>query len=65
MEDVRAGSDRSAARPDAPADAELSRRQEGLRLQRSRIVQELELARNPRYRKLLEDMLSHIERQLN
>ena len=49
----------------SPADAESRRKREGLLLQRSRILQDMETARSPRYRKLLEEMLSHIEQQLS
>jgi hypothetical protein len=34
-------------------------------LQRSRILQEIETARNPRYRELLHETLRHLESQLS
>jgi hypothetical protein len=37
---------------------------QGLMLQRARILQEMESARNPRYTKMLEEMLNHLEREL-
>jgi hypothetical protein len=47
-----------------PEELEMRRRLESLDLQRSSLRQELATARNPRYRKMLEEMLNHIERQL-
>ena len=55
----------STARPIAPADIELRQKREGLRLQRSRILQEIEAAHNPRYREYLEDMLHHLDNRLS
>ena len=43
---------------------ELARKRQGLMLQRARILQEMESARNPRYLKMLEEMLSHLNREL-
>ncbi len=47
------------------ADVELNRKREGLLLQRSRILQEIAAARNPRYRELLKETLHHLENQLS
>jgi hypothetical protein len=33
-------------------------------LQRSRILQEMETARNPRYRTMLEEVLNHVDTEL-
>ena len=44
---------------------ELRQKREGLLLQQSRILQELNSARNPRYQELLKEMLRHIESQLS
>ena len=49
----------------APDKRELFWKREGLLLQRSRVLQEIESARNPRYRRLLEEMLSHLDGQLS
>ena len=46
------------------SESELRRKREGLDLQRSRILQEMESANKPRYREMLEKMLSHLEREL-
>jgi hypothetical protein len=54
----------AAALLTAPDEIELRRKREGLLLQRSRILQEIEAARNPRYRELLKEMLHHIDNQL-
>ncbi len=43
---------------------ERRRRREGLILQRVRVIQDLESARSPRYREMLEEMLRHLEREL-
>ena len=43
---------------------QLKQKREGLLLSRSRIRHDLEAARNPRYRRMLEDVLGCIERQL-
>ncbi len=51
--------------PYSPAQVERRQKREGLLLSRARAIQELETARNPRYRKLLEETLSHIEHELD
>jgi hypothetical protein len=43
---------------------EMRRKREDLLLQRSRILQEIASARNPRYRLMLEEKLTHLESQL-
>jgi hypothetical protein len=43
---------------------ELQSKRQGLMLQRSRFLQELETARNPRYREMLNDLLKHVEQEL-
>jgi hypothetical protein len=55
----------STVRPIAPEDIELRQKREALRLQRSRILQEIEAAHHPRYRELLKEMLHHIDNQLS
>jgi hypothetical protein len=55
----------STLRPIAPDDIELRQKREGLRLQRSRILQEIAAARNPRYRELLKEMLHHLDNLLS
>ncbi len=44
--------------------AELQSKREGLRLQRCRILQEIETARNPRYRNMLDELLIHLDAEL-
>ncbi len=58
-----AGSADTAAAPRKES-PELRSKREGLMLQRARILQEIETARNPRYRTMLDEMLSHLELQL-
>ena len=48
----------------SPEQVELHRRQDGLRLSRSRVLQDLEKARRPRHRAMLEEALRHLEREL-
>jgi hypothetical protein len=47
-----------------PDDREMRQKREGLLLQRTRILQELASARNPRYRALLTETLHHLDDQL-
>ena len=65
VEDARTESQNSAGEIVSPEDSELFRKKEGLMLLRSRILQEIGAARNPRYRKLLEEMLRHVEHELS
>ncbi|MBP1596345.1 MAG: hypothetical protein H6Q05_1722 [Acidobacteria bacterium] len=39
-------------------------KKEGLLLARARALQDLEAARNPRYRQMLQQVLAHLEREL-
>jgi len=48
----------------SPRQAELRQKRDGLLLSRSRILQDLATARNPRYRRILQDALEHLEREL-
>jgi hypothetical protein len=48
----------------SPARIEVMRRREGLLLSRSRVLQDLETARNERYRKMCREMLAHLEAEL-
>lgn len=48
----------------SPEQAALLRRREGLLLSRSRVLHDLEAARNPRYRDILLDALRHLESEL-
>jgi hypothetical protein len=43
---------------------ELRSKRQGLMLQRSRFLQEMETARNPRYREMLNELLKHVEQEL-
>ncbi len=65
IEDALADSMRSPASNQAPEEAQLRQKREGLLLQRSRILQEIESARNPRYRALLDEMLRDLESRLS
>jgi hypothetical protein len=65
IEDSRTDSNPSPASISSPAEIELQQKREGLLLQCSRVLQEIEAARNPRYRELLKDMLRHLESQLS
>jgi hypothetical protein len=48
----------------SPEQADLLRKREGLLLSRSRVLQDLEVARHPRYRDILLDALRHLETEL-
>lgn len=48
-----------------PLEAERIRQQEGLRLSRQMVLQQLESTLNPRHRKLLEAQLAALDEQLN
>jgi hypothetical protein len=65
IEDARTGPNRFPAKAASVAEIELLQKREGLLLQRSRLLQEIESARNPRYRELLKEMLRHLEYQLS
>jgi hypothetical protein len=45
-------------------DEQIEYKREGLKLQRARVLQETESARNPRYIKMLEEMLKHLDGEL-
>jgi hypothetical protein len=59
-------SDKTAKpRPPMSADeAACWREKESLRLSRQRVLQQLEVSQNPRYRKLLEDSLADLDEKL-
>ncbi len=48
----------------SPQHAEYMRKKEGLLLSRSRVLNDLQVARHPRYRGILEEALHHLEREL-
>jgi hypothetical protein len=64
IEDARMDPNPSPSIHSAAGELELRQRREGLLLQRSRILQEITEARNPRYQELLKEMLRHLESQL-
>ena len=51
----------AAPRKESP---ELRSKRESLMLQRLRILQEIETARNPRYRTMLDEVLNHVDLEL-
>lgn len=50
--------------PMSPEQADFLRKKEGLLLSRSRVSHDLEMARSPRYRDMLQEALRHLEREL-
>jgi molecular chaperone GrpE (heat shock protein) len=58
----------SAQRSRAPVQSEeqiaLQRKREGLELSRTRVLHDLENARNPGYQAVLKDALAHLDKQL-
>jgi hypothetical protein len=65
IEDAQVDPNRTPSTNASPGEVELRRRREGLLLQRSRIRQEIDSARNPRDQELLKEMLRHLESQLS
>ncbi|HJQ25403.1 MAG TPA: hypothetical protein VKA60_15895 [Blastocatellia bacterium] len=67
---VEAQIETAEARPSAnkrqqtPADIEKARRRESLLLSRNRVLQDLQQSRNPRYQKMLNEALAHLDAQL-
>jgi hypothetical protein len=58
---------RSAGEPKhrlTPEQREMESRKEGLKLSRSRILEQLRSAENPRYRKILEQALAELDEQI-
>lgn len=56
------------AKPRPPMSADEAarwREKESLRLSRQRVLQQLEVSQNPRYRKLLEDSLAELDEKLS
>ena len=64
IEDSRMDQNQAVALNSVPDQAQMRQKREGLLLQRSRVLQEIETARNPRYREMLNEMLRHLESQL-
>jgi hypothetical protein len=64
MEDADSSAGSDAGGTQSTSEVSLICRREGLMLQRSRILQEISSARNPRYIKMLEEMLNHLESEL-
>jgi hypothetical protein len=50
--------------PPQPDEFELRRKRAGLELSRARVLAQLEVATNERYRAMLQAALEHLERQL-
>ena len=58
---------RSAGEPRrrlTPAQREIESRKEGLKLSRSRILEQLHAAENPRYKKILDQALAELDEQI-
>ncbi|MFL6276533.1 MAG: hypothetical protein ACJ74G_15190 [Blastocatellia bacterium] len=47
-----------------PEEIEKARRRESLLLSRNRVLQDLQQSRDPRYQKMLNDALAHLDAQL-
>jgi hypothetical protein len=48
----------------SPAEARIAQAKQGLQLSRTRVLNDIRTARNPRYRKMLEEALVRLEREL-
>jgi len=64
METAEGGAKDQSKGPLSPEQADRLRKKEGLVLSRSRVLQDLETARNPRYKEILREALRHLEREL-
>jgi hypothetical protein len=64
IEDARMEPNQASAF-NSDSEIELRQKREGLLLQRSRILQEMDSARNPRYQEMLKQNLQHIDTQLS
>jgi hypothetical protein len=64
IEDARMSPNQDPTLSSPPDQVQLQQKREGLQLQRSRVLQEMETARNPRYREMLGEMLRHLDSQL-
>ncbi len=58
-----AGGDAPAERLD-PQQLETLQKREGLLLSRARVLRDLETSQNPRYRKILQEALDYLDREL-
>jgi hypothetical protein len=68
VEDQQAEATQKSAKPGrklTAAEAAREREKEGLRLSRSRILQQLASSQNPRHRKVLEDALAELDEKLS
>ena len=59
--EARATSNKSKRTPE---EIEKARRRESLLLSRNRVLQDLQQSRDPRYQKMLNDALAHLDAQL-
>jgi hypothetical protein len=64
IEDAGSAAKADEEKPQKAQDAQVEYKREGLKLQRARVLQEMESARNPRYIKMLDDMLKHLDGEL-
>jgi hypothetical protein len=64
LEEAEAKPGPQAAEQVSPAQIERLRKKEGLTLSRLRVLHDLAGATNPRYRRMLEEALAHLDRQL-
>jgi hypothetical protein len=63
QDDARSSAEENKPRL-TPAQRETESRKEGLRLSRSRILEQLHSTENPRYRKVLEQALAMLDEQI-
>jgi hypothetical protein len=64
IEEASSGAD-AGVRAGLPApEVDIRRKREDLLLQRSRVLQEMASARNPRYRAMLEEKLTHLDHEI-
>lgn len=57
-------SEKEANIPPSPVQLDLLRKREDLMLSRTRVLHDIEAARNPRYKQMLNAALAHLEHEL-
>jgi hypothetical protein len=64
IESSESGNRNAGKEHPSPQEAELLRKREGLLLSRTRVLRDLGSARNPRYKKILQEALDYLDREL-
>lgn len=65
QQEEMAGQRKSARAPISPGEQQRNRKREGLLLSRGRLMQQLQAASHPRHRRMLEQAIAELDRQLS